>query len=64
MAQIIPGPWERRMTPDEHETLKILIGILNSFDSQLKEIRAVQEKQMRFMIDLFSDVHDIKDIVE
>ena len=64
MARIIPGPWERRMTPDEHETLKLLIGILDSFDSQLKEIRAVQEKQMRFMIDLFSDLHDIKDIVE
>jgi hypothetical protein len=64
MAQIISGPWERRMTPDEHETVKQLIGILNSFDSQLKELRAAQEEQMRFMIDLISDVHDIKEIIE
>jgi hypothetical protein len=64
MAQIIPGPWERRMTPDEYETVKRLIGILNLFDSQLREIRAAQEEQMRFMIDLISDVHDIKEIID
>jgi len=61
MAQIIPGPWERRMSPDEHETLKLLIGILNSFDSQLKAIRATQAEQTQFLFDVINDVHDIKE---
>jgi hypothetical protein len=64
MAQVIPGPWERRMTPDEHETIKLLIGILDSFASQLKAIRETQEDQTQFLLDLINDAHDAQEFID